>query len=48
MAFKVSIYLGLGHFTPPSIGLIAVFYFPLINFTSLGLAQIEPVGYSYY
>jgi|TARA_R110002060_G_scaffold78221_1_gene91019 hypothetical protein len=45
MAFEVSLYFGLGHFADPTVGFIDIFYFSLINLTTLGMAQVEPFGH---
>jgi len=46
ISFEVSIYLGLGSFSSTDpISFIDIFYFSLINLTTLGMANIEPLGH---
>jgi len=46
MSFKASILFGLGSFGGDlSVAFIDIFYFSLINLTTLGMAQVEPLGH---
>ncbi len=46
IGFEASIYLGLGSFGGVDpIAFIDIFYFSLINLTTLGMANIEPLGH---
>jgi len=45
IGFRASINLGLGSFNGDGeIAFIDIFYFSLINLTTLGMAQLEPLG----
>lgn len=47
ISFKVSILLGLGGFDGAAATFVDIFYFSLINLTTLGMTPIEPLEHLY-
>lgn len=45
LAFVAGSRAGLGGFKPPNISSMEIFYFSLVNYTSLGLGDIYPTGH---
>ena len=45
IAFVMGSRIGLGNFKPPDISAMEIFYFSLVNYTSLGLGDIYPTGH---
>ncbi len=45
IAFVTASSIGLGGFEPMDISSMEIFYFSLVNYTSLGLGDIYPIGH---